>query len=110
MAVHAPKHLSPDRRRLWKRLVADYGLDGEPHAMETLRLACEALDRCDEARRTVERDGAFLTDRFGQPKTHPAVGVERDARVAALRAFRELSLDGDVPEARPPRVGTGSVH
>jgi hypothetical protein len=76
-----------------------------------LRLACEALDRCEQARAAIARDGPFIEDRAGQPKAHPAIAVERDSRLAAMRAFRELSLDGQMPdEVRPPRVGTGGAE
>lgn len=103
--IAAPRHLSPSSRKLFRRVVADYELDREPHALETLRLACEALDRCAEARDVLAADGAILRDRFGQARAHPAVAIERDSRLAALRAFRELSLDGQAPEdVRPPRV------
>ena len=64
MACHAPRHLSDSSRRLYRQLVADYQLDREPHALETLRLACEALDRCKDARERVTTDGAIVTDRL----------------------------------------------
>lgn len=105
--VVAPRHLSSRSRRLYRSLVADYRLDREPHALETLRLALEALDRAEQAREALARHGTTFTDRFGQPRVRPEVAIERDSRLAALRAFRELSLDGAVVEddARPPRIG-----
>lgn len=42
----APKHLSADRRKLWQSIVASHEL--EPHHLELLRLACEALDRAED--------------------------------------------------------------
>lgn len=105
MAIAAPKHLSRPSKALYRRTVLDYGLEGEAHALEVLRLACEALDRCEEARQAIAKDGAIVPDRFGTPKAHPAVAIERDARVAAMRALRELSLDADggPGEVRIPR-------
>jgi len=68
-------------------------------------LAAEAWDRSQEARETAEREGAYYEDRFGQPKAHPAVAVERDSRIAFARLMRELDLDGaPAPDPRPPRV------
>jgi P27 family predicted phage terminase small subunit len=106
----APAHLSPARRRLFRRLVADYQLAGEPHALETLKLACEALDRCDQARDLIAEHGVMVADRFGQLKSNPAVVIERDSRTGALRALRELSLDAsEVVDSRPPRIGSGAL-
>ena len=108
----APSHLTSARKRLYRQLVADYGLDREPHALETLRLACEALDRCDQARDLVAEHGVMLSDRFGQLKPNPAIAIERDARLGAVRCFRELSLDaagGDYTDSRLPRLGSGAL-
>jgi phage terminase small subunit len=104
--VVAPRHLSSRSKRLYRELVRDYALDREPHALETLKLACEALDRCEQARQVLAAEGAFVSNRFGERRVHPAVAVERDSRLAALRALRELSLDGvDAADVRPPRIG-----
>jgi P27 family predicted phage terminase small subunit len=89
----APSHLSPTRKRLWKSVLAMYDL--EAHELELLRLACEALDRGDEARQAIAKDGAYLTDRYGGMKAHPATAIERDARIGAARLFRELGLPSD---------------
>jgi phage terminase small subunit len=106
----APPHLSPARRRLYRRLAADYQLGGEPHALETLKLACEALDRCDQARDLIAEHGVMVEDRFGQLRPNPAIAIERDSRIGALRALRELSLDAsEVVDSRPPRIGTGAL-
>ncbi len=106
----APAHLTPARKRLYRQLVADYALEREAHALETLRLACEALDRCDQARDLIAEHGVMLTDRFGQLKPNPALALERDSRIAAFRGFRELSLDAtEVVESRLPRAGTGAL-
>ena len=39
-------------------------LEREPHGLETLRLACEALDRCGEARDTLRAEGAIVGRAF----------------------------------------------
>lgn len=105
--MRPPRHLTRASRGLWRQLTAEYDLADEPHALRTLTLACEALDRGEEARQRIAQDGAYLVDRFGQLKAHPAVAVERDSRVAAMRAFRELSLDSELADVRVPRVGGG---
>lgn len=106
----APGHLSPKRRRLYRRVADDFELWREPHALEVLRLACEALDRGDDARAAIAKHGTTYDDRFGQPRARPEIAIERDSRLAVARLFRELSLDGGAPDdARPPRIGTGAL-
>lgn len=107
----APSHLSSASKRLYRRLVADYQLDREPHAVRVLVMGLEASDRCEEAREVLAREGVTYKNRFGEPRTHPMVAVERDSRLAAIRAFRELSLDGasELDAPRPPRIGSGAL-
>jgi phage terminase small subunit len=81
VAIQAPKHLSARSAKLYRRLAADYRLDREPHALETLRLACEALDRCAQARDAIVQDGPFVVNRFGEKRAHPAVGVDLSRNV-----------------------------
>jgi hypothetical protein len=52
-----------------------------------------------EAQAAIAADGAYVTGRFG-PKAHPGIAVERDSRLAMLRAFRELGLDVEIPSSR----------
>jgi phage terminase small subunit len=82
--------------------VAEYRL--EDHHVRLLTLACEAWDRAQEARTTLETEGSYFIDRFKQPKAHPAIAVERESRVSFARLLRELDLEGDPqPDIRPPR-------
>jgi hypothetical protein len=53
VAIRAPDHLSDGSRNLYRQLAEDYELEREPHALEVLRLACEAIDRCDQAREAI---------------------------------------------------------
>lgn len=100
----APAHLTPASRALWRQTVLDYGLEDEAHALRLLTLACEALDRCEGARQALAEHGTTYEDRFGAPKARPEVAIERDARLAAARLFRELALPlEDADDARPPR-------
>lgn len=86
-----PKHLSARCRRLWRDLRASHHIE-DAHALATLQLGLEALDRADDARRQIELEGAVVKDRFDQLKAHPACAIERDARSAVLAAFRALKL------------------
>ena len=63
-----------------------------------------ALDRILSAQETLEKEGDFYLDRFGQPKKHPADKQERDSETLLARLLRELNHDMVIPEApRPPR-------
>jgi hypothetical protein len=82
-------------------VIRDYQLD--EHHVHVLTAASEALDRAHEARERLASDGAYVEGRYGL-RAHPAVSVERDSRLAFLRALRELDLDAEAaPDARPPR-------
>jgi P27 family predicted phage terminase small subunit len=101
--LKAPDHLTEASRAWWGGIVAEYAL--EDHHLRLLTLAAEAWDRGFEARETLARDGAYFKSRFGEPKAHPAVAVERDSRIAYARLMRELDLDGAPdPDVRPPRI------
>jgi phage terminase small subunit len=103
-AVAAPPgHLSPEAAAWWSVIVRDFVL--ADHHIKILTTAAESWDRCNEARRLVEQDGICVPDRFGALRAHPAVAIERDSRVAFLRALREIALDDSVEEPRPPRHG-----
>jgi P27 family predicted phage terminase small subunit len=107
LATRAPKHLQRSGKALWRQIVGDFELEG--HHLVILQAACEALDRMTEAREAISADGLTYTDARGMIHAHPAVAIERDARIALLRALRELSLDSDVVEsaARAPQIAGG---
>jgi P27 family predicted phage terminase small subunit len=100
-AVTPPDHLSSATRRWFVQVCEDYAL--EPHHRLILTGSAEAWDRKERARRTIKREGLFYTDRFGQPKAHPAADVERQALDQFRAMLRELGLDVAPPnETRPP--------
>lgn len=99
-----PAHLAPETADWWRAVLGEYEL--EAHHLRLLRLACEAWDRCQQARDILDRDGLTTETDSGGLKTHPAVAIERDARLAFARLLRELDLDAEPPEdrARPPAL------
>lgn len=98
----APSHLQPATRKWWLSVVKEWSLD--EHHIRLLTLACEAWDRCAEAREVLQKEGLTYTDRFGQPAARPEIAVERDNRIAFARLVRELDLDSEpLPNtSRPP--------
>lgn len=104
----APKHLSPEAAAWWADVTADYAL--EPHHLKLLQAAAEAWDTMQTARQALaDHGGLTFTDAGGNIKAHPAVAMQRDARVAFARLVRELDLDvmGAPAEApRPPALAS----
>jgi P27 family predicted phage terminase small subunit len=90
----SPQHLTAEARRFWRQVVDEYQL--EAHHLRILETGCEALDRMRQAQALIASEGMTVDGRFG-PKQHPAVAVERDSRIALLRAIRELGLDVEAP-------------
>ena len=104
-----PDDLNDAGRDLWRGVLEAVDLDGEAHLQSLLADACRQADRGAEARKRIADEGAFVTDRFGQTKEHPAISVERQSHIAKLRLLREcgLDIDGLHAEVRAPRrLGT----
>jgi phage terminase small subunit len=89
----SPRHLSRRSSEIWRSVVAEFRL--ERHELALLQSALEALDRAEEARATIEREEAYFRDFRGQPKPHPALQQERDARRDFVHLLAELGLGGD---------------
>jgi phage terminase small subunit len=98
-----PEHLSETMRQWWRDVLDDYEL--EPAQLKTLQLACEAFDRSQWARESMEANGGpIFIDRFGSPKTRPEADIARHNASLFTKLTRELCLDIEVPEAsRLPR-------
>src|SRR5262245_60917470 len=96
----APAHLAKAEADLFARVVRSYGLHGDEVSQKILEEACTSLQRAREAREAIAKEGVSYTDRFGQPKRHPLCDVERDARAAALSAFRQLNLEMPRPKGK----------
>ena len=99
-----PAHLRLETADWWRTVLADYEL--EQHHVRLLHLACEAWDRGQQAREAMDRDGLTIGTGDGGLKAHPAVAIERDARLAFARLVRELDLDAGAPSTsrRPPAL------
>jgi len=94
-----PSHLSADMKRFFSGIIADHE-DLEPDRLHVLRACCEAWDRSQQAREALAKHGTTYTDSKGMIRSRPEISIERDSRVAFLRALRELKL-----EVAPPTGG-----
>jgi P27 family predicted phage terminase small subunit len=100
----APSHLNSETAAWWRAVVSDFEL--EPHHRRLLQAACEAWDRCQQARAAISDHGLTFTDERGMVRSRPEVQIERDSRTAFMRAVRELDLESDGPREvfRPPAL------
>lgn len=99
----APKHLSAAARKWWSLIVDEYDLDGDTAGVLLLTKAAEAWDRAERCRKRIDADGEVLIDRFGQPKPHPLLAAERDARSQFLAALKAMNLDLEPLAVKPGR-------
>ena len=88
----APKHLTPEARRIWKGIIDEYDID-DAAGLNILRVSLEAFDRAQTARAQIDIDGMTVQDKAGQVKPHPLLPVERDSRAAFLAGLKALNLD-----------------
>ncbi len=101
-----PKHLGSDGKAFWKRVASEFDL--LEHDFARLEGACIALDRAKEAREAIAKDGAIVTDRFGQAKEHPGISIERASWNTFRLLLRELGLDDELPaDSRPSTAPRG---
>jgi phage terminase small subunit len=100
-AISAPKHPRKESADFSKNVMSEYVLD-EHHVILPMK-ACGSLDRIEEAREIIKKDGLTYRDRFGSPRANPAEAIERDNKISVARLFRELGLDmaGDGKTAPP---------
>ncbi len=93
--IKPPRHLNRATKKWFREVVAEWNL--EEHHIRILIGACESWDRGVQAREVIAAEGLTYEDRFGAPRARPEVAIERDSRIAFLRAVRELDLDKEPP-------------
>src|SRR5215211_3584357 len=85
----APNALAPSEADLFRTIIRDYRIHDEV-SLRIIEEGLLSLQRAREAREQIDKDGLTFVDKHGQPRVHPLLAVERDARAAALAAFRQL--------------------
>lgn len=107
MANTPPKNLSLRAKKLWKTVDDEWLLD--KNALIILERVCESFDRYLQAKDLLDAEGIIIKSSTGLPKKHPAVEVERIARVGFLQAWRMLNLDVE-PPGEVGRPGGSKKH
>jgi P27 family predicted phage terminase small subunit len=98
-----PAYLRPTSAAWWKHCVAAFELD--QHHLHLLRLACEALDRAEEAREILATHGLVVVGATGSLKPNPAANIARDSTATFQRIVAQLELDDDdLPVPLPANV------
>ncbi|WP_371738621.1 P27 family phage terminase small subunit [Alcanivorax quisquiliarum] len=90
--ITPPKSLGTDGRKLWAELRREYEIT-DAGSLAILRSMCESVDRLNQCREAVARDGLVVAGSGGQPRPHPLLQVEAEARRALLAHSRALRLD-----------------
>jgi len=89
-----PKYLSENSKEIW----AEYAdkIVKSPAGKAMLQTGLEALDRAEEARKIIEKEGMITkTGKSGVSHAHPAVRIEKDSRSLALKVFKALNIHMD---------------
>jgi P27 family predicted phage terminase small subunit len=86
-----PKNLKTAGRNFWKNVQKEYEFV-KSHDFELLSQAAECVDRMQQCREIVERDGMFQLNRNGNTVESPALKIEKDQKRLFLSIIRELGL------------------
>ena len=97
-----PAHLSAPASDFWRWVLTEFVL--ERHHQMLLAKALEAWDRAEHARRAIKKAGMFILDSRGQPRAHPAIAIELNARESFARLLRQLDLEGEPDASRRRRA------
>ena len=99
-----PAHLRAAGCDLWRSTLNDWDLEGAD--LVVLATACECLDRLEQIRAALDKDGIVLEDPSGRKRSHPLLAAEAQAHGVLLRAWNQLNLTDE----EPPRVGRPSTR
>ncbi len=87
-----PPGLSKKSRALWAAVVPRRARS--PERLALLRVGLDALDRANEAREAIAKEGlTSTTTTTGARHIHPLLKVERDARNQFIAVWKNLNLE-----------------
>ena len=97
-----PKHLTEYSKKWYLQILKDYELSVSE--LEVLKMACEALDTCEQARQEVQEHGLLIKGRYDNVRENPAVRLQMQAAASFAKLLKSLGLDEDSsPLATKPR-------
>jgi hypothetical protein len=85
-----PRKLGAAGLALWNSVTAEFAID-DSGGRELLCLACQALDRAEELKSIIDKEGAVLRSKAGV-KSHPAVRDEIQCRALVARLLKQLGV------------------
>lgn len=91
--MNAPRTLGIKGKDFWKGIMADWLID-QRHDLELLEQASICLDRLENARNAMERDGEYI-EVHGKLTAHPGLKVERECLALFNRLVKALDLTTD---------------
>ena len=94
-----PKYLKASGKDLWTSTLDEWALSDSD--LIVLVTACQCADRLTEIRGALDADGIMVTDPSGRQRSHPLLAAESQVHGILLRAWNQLSLDGD----EQPKIG-----
>lgn len=101
--MRVPKNLKSEGRKFWRSVLGEYQFE-KSHDFELLQQAAQCIDRLTECQETIERDGMFQKNRYGQTVENPALKVEKDQNRLFLSIVRELGLTLNRENAQKERL------
>jgi len=75
-----------------KAVLKEYEFE-KTHDYELLTQACGCLDRIEQCREAIEKDGLFQKDRYGRPIEHDACKVERSQKKLFFIYYKRAWID-----------------
>lgn len=104
--LRPPAGLKAAGKRLWQHIAESFEL--EEHDLILVTSLCETLDRKNQAEKELKVAGNLtFTNRHGEERQRPQVGIIRDCNILLARLRRELGLSEIPDDSRPPPLRYG---
>ncbi len=101
--IAAPKHLQSETQKWFEKMIAAHPDLLECGRQEQFTLACEALDRCRQARDVINEEGLTQLDRYGNSIPRAEVAIQLKNRASFGQILKSLDLKA------PPKPRAGTV-